>query len=399
MNKFKYKARNRDGKVIENKIEAKNIDEAKSILKSQGMQIVSISRDWASMEIKFGSGVGTKDVTLFTRQFATMISAGLPLLQCLKILIDQVENKNFQSVLKQMVGDVEGGSTLADSMRKQKGVFTDLYTNMVQAGEEGGALDVILMRLANYLEKSEALARKIKGALVYPAVIFIVAIVASIVLLVFVIPVFASMFSSFGGELPLPTKIVMTLSDFMKANFILIIIVLVGGGVGFNFFSKTPQGTVIIDKISLKLPVFGNLIQKTAIARFSRTLATLMSSGVNIISALETTARTSGNAVVEAAIMKSRSSIQEGESISSPLSKESVFPPMVTQMIKIGEETGGLEEMLTKVADFYDEEVDAAVETLMAALEPIIVVVIGVVIGGMVMAMYLPMFQMVTLVM
>lgn len=399
MNKFKYKARNRDGKVVENKIEAKNIDEAKSILKSQGMQIISISRDWASMEIKFGSGVGTKDITLFTRQFATMISAGLPLLQCLKILIDQVENKNFQSVLKQMVSDVEGGSTLSDSMRKQKGVFTDLYTNMVQAGEEGGALDVILMRLANYLEKSEALTRKIKGALVYPAVIFIVAIVASIVLLVFVIPVFAAMFSSFGGELPLPTKIVMAMSDFMKANFILVVVVLIGLAVGFNFFKKTPQGTVIIDRLSLKMPVFGNLIQKTAIARFSRTLATLMSSGVNIISALETTARTSGNAVVEAAIMKSRSSIQEGESISSPMSKEPVFPPMVTQMIKIGEETGGLEEMLTKVADFYDEEVDAAVETLMSALEPIIVVVIGVVIGGMVMAMYLPMFQMITLVM
>ncbi|MCK4524655.1 type II secretion system F family protein [candidate division WOR-3 bacterium] len=396
---FKYKGRNKEGKIIESKIEAKNIDEAKSMLKAQGLQIISINRDWASMEIKFGSGVGVKDVTLFTRQFATMISAGLPLLQCLKILQDQTLNKSFKTVLKQIISEVEGGSTLAEAMKKQKGVFTTLYTNMVQAGEEGGALDTILGRLAGFMEKTEALNRKIKGALVYPAVIVLVAIIASAVLLIFVIPVFAAMFTSFGGELPLPTKIVMGLSDFLRGNFVIIIIVIIAFSVAFNFFKKTPQGTVILDTISLKLPVFGNLIQKTAIARFSRTLATLMSSGVNIISALETTAKTSGNAVVERAIMKSRSSIQEGESISSPLSKEKIFPPMVTQMIKIGEETGGLEEMLIKVAEFYDEEVDAAVDTLMAAMEPIVIVFIGVVIGGMVMAMYLPMFQMITIVM
>ncbi len=399
MTNFKYKGRNKEGKIVENKIDSKNINEAKSTLKAQGLQIISINRDWASMEIKFGTGVGVKDITLFTRQFATMISAGLPLLQCMKILQDQTLNKSFKGVLKQIINEVEGGSTLAEAMKKQKGIFTTLYTNMVQAGEEGGALDTILARLAGFMEKSEILNRKIKGALVYPSVIVLVALIASAVLLIFVIPVFAAMFTSFGGELPLPTKIVMGLSDFLRGNFVIITIVIIAFSIAFNFFKKTPQGTIIIDKISLKLPVFGNLIQKTAIARFTRTLATLMSSGVNIISALETTAKTSGNAVVERAIMKSRSSIQEGESISSPLSKESIFPPMVTQMIKIGEETGGLEEMLIKVAEFYDEEVDAAVDTLMAAMEPIVIVFIGVVIGGMVMAMYLPMFQMITIVM
>lgn len=398
MPKFKYKGRTREGKTKQDTIEADNIDKARAILKAQGIQIISLNRDWASMELQFGSGVSGKDVSLFTRQFATMISAGLPLMQCLKILMDQTENKNFKRVLNQMVGDVEGGSTLAESMKKHKGVFTELYTNMVAAGEEGGALDTILMRLATYMEKTDALVRKIKGAMVYPLVITIVSVVAMSVLLIFVIPVFAEMFSSFGGSLPLPTQIVMNLSNFLRSNIVIIIIVIIGLTVGYNFYSKTPQGKVVIDKISLKIPVMGDLLKKQTIARFSRTLATLMSSGVNIISALETTAKTSGNAVVEQAVMKARSAIQEGESISVPLSKEPVFPPMVVQMIRIGEETGGLESMLVKVADFYDEEVDAAVETLMSALEPVIIVFLGVGIGGIVMAMYLPMFQMISLV-
>ncbi|MFO8061881.1 MAG: type II secretion system F family protein [bacterium] len=399
MAKFKYKGRNVKGQVIQETIEAKNADEAKSILKARNIQVISLSRDWASMEIKFGSGVSTSDITLFTRQFATMITAGLPLLQCLKILEEQVENKNFQSVIKRIISDVEGGSTLADAMRKQKGVFTDLYTNMVEAGEEGGALDTILGRLAEYMEKTEALTRKIKGALVYPAVIVTVSVIAMAVLLIFVIPVFAEMFTSFGGSLPLPTQIVMNLSEFLQKNILIIIVVVIAFAVAYRFYRATPQGKMLTDRIFLKTPVFGNLIQKQSIARFSRTLATLLSSGVNIISALETTGRTSGNAVVETAIMKARSSIQEGESISNPLSKEPVFPPMVVQMIRIGEETGGLEDMLVKVADFYDEEVDAAVETLMSALEPIIIVFLGAGIGGIVMAMYLPMFQMMSLVM
>ncbi len=396
--KFKYKGKNREGKIIENIIEADNLDKAKQMLKARGVQIISINRDWASMEISFGSGVSTKDVTLFTRQFATMISAGLPLLQCLKILKDQTENKSFKKVLDQMISDVEGGSTLADSMAKHKGVFTTLYVNMVKAGEEGGALDTILNRLAGYLEKTEALVRKIKGALVYPIVIVVVSVIAMAVLLIFVIPVFAQMFQSFGGDLPLPTKVVMGLSDFLRANIFIILIVVTALIVAFNFYKKTPQGKVVVDRISLKIPVFGDLIQKQTIARFTRTLATLLSSGVNIISALETTAKTSGNAVVEMAIMKARSAIQEGEQISVPLSKEKVFPPMVVQMIRIGEETGGLESMLIKVADFYDEEVDAAVETLMSALEPIVIVFLGVGIGGIVMAMYLPMFKIISLI-
>lgn len=398
MAKFKYKGRTREGKVKQDSLEADNIDRARAILKAQGIQIISLNRDWASMELQFGSGVTGKDVSLFTRQFATMISAGLPLMQCLKILMDQTENKNFRRVLGQIVGDVEGGTTLAEAMKKHKGVFTELYTNMVAAGEEGGALDTILARLATYMEKTDALVRKIKGAMVYPLVITIVSIVAMAVLLIFVIPVFAEMFSSFGGKLPLPTQIVMNLSDFLRANIFIILILVTAFIIGFNFYKKTPQGKIVIDKISLKIPVMGDLLKKQTIARFSRTLATLMSSGVNIISALETTAKTSGNAVVESAVMKARSAIQEGESISVPLSKESVFPPMVVQMIRIGEETGGLESMLIKVADFYDEEVDAAVETLMSALEPVIIVFLGVGIGGIVMAMYLPMFQMISLV-
>jgi len=327
-----------------------------------------------------------------------MIAAGLPLMQCLRILGEQTASKTFKKIIGEMISDVESGSTLADAMKKHKNAFTELYVNMVRAGEEGGALETILGRLATYMEKTENLNRKIKGAMVYPTVIGITTIVAMSVMLIFVIPIFAEMFSSFGGTLPLPTQIVMGISDFLRKYILFLIIAIIVIIVATKSYQKTPQGRVFFDKTALVIPIFGDLQKKQTVARFTRTLATLLSSGVNIISALETTAKTSGNAIVEAAILKARTAIQEGESISLPLSKEKVFPAMVVQMIRIGEETGGLEAMLIKVADFYDEEVDAAVETLMSALEPLIMIVLAVGIGGMLVAMYLPMFQMVTLV-
>ena len=399
MAKFKYKAKGKDGKTKEEMIEAPNIEKARQILKSQGMQILSINRDWASIDINIGGGgVKTKEVSLFTRQFATMIAAGLPLMQCLRILGEQTASKTFKKIIGEMISDVESGSTLADAMKKHKNAFVELYVNMVRAGEEGGALETILGRLATYMEKTENLNRKIKGAMVYPTVIGITTIVAMSVMLIFVIPIFAEMFSSFGGTLPLPTQIVMGISDFLRKYILFLIIAIIVIIVATKSYQKTPQGRVFFDKTALVIPIFGDLQKKQTVARFTRTLATLLSSGVNIISALETTAKTSGNAIVEAAILKARTAIQEGESISLPLSKEKVFPAMVVQMIRIGEETGGLEAMLIKVADFYDEEVDAAVETLMSALEPLIMIVLAVGIGGMLVAMYLPMFQMVTLV-
>ncbi|MDD3804034.1 MAG: type II secretion system F family protein [bacterium] len=399
MAQFKYKAKTKEGKMKEDSIEAPDIEKARSILKSQGMQVLSINRDWANLEINIGGGgVPTKVISLFTRQFATMIAAGLPLMQCLRILAEQTESKPFKKVVLEMISDVESGSTLADSMKKHKNAFPDLYVNMVKAGEEGGALETILTRLATYLEKNDALVRKIKGAMIYPTVIGVTMVVAVIVMLLFVIPVFAGMFTSFGGDLPLPTKIVMAMSEFLQANIIFLIIAVVIMVVAVKSYQKTPQGRVFFDKLVLDIPVMGDLQKKQAVARFTRTLATLLSSGVNIISALETTAMTSGNAIVEAAILKARTAIQEGESISLPLSKEKVFPAMVVQMIRIGEETGGLEAMLIKVADFYDEEVDTAVENLMAAIEPLIMVLLATVIGGMMVAMYLPMFKMSTLI-
>ncbi|MEO0234215.1 MAG: type II secretion system F family protein [candidate division WOR-3 bacterium] len=398
MAKFKYKAKGRDGKIKEDSIEAPNKQKAEQILKAQGYQIISLSMDWTSIEIGGGGGIPTKVISIFTRQFSTMIAAGLPLMQCLRILHEQTESKPFKKVLSEMISDVESGLTLADAMRKHKNAFSELYVNMVKAGEEGGALETILSRLATYLEKNEALTRKIKGAMVYPAIISVVMVIAVAVMLIFVIPIFAGMFTSFGGTLPLPTAILVNLSNFLRKNIVFIIIAIVIIIVALKSFQNTPQGRVFFDKLALGAPVFGDLQRKQVVARFSRTLATLLSSGVNIISALETTAKTAGNVIVEAAILKARTAIQEGESISLPLSKEKVFPPMVVQMIRIGEETGGLESMLIKVADFYDEEVDAAVEALMSALEPLIMVVLATVVGGMMVAMYLPMFKMITLV-
>ncbi|MGQ9464176.1 MAG: type II secretion system F family protein [bacterium] len=341
----------------------------------------------------FGGRVSKRALSVFTRQFSTMLGAGLPLLTCLEILSKQTESAGLKTVLGEVRADVEGGLSLADALRRQPKVFDNLFVNMVESGETGGALDVILERLATYLEKSVALQRKIRGAMIYPVIISVVAVVAIAVLLIFVIPIFAKMYQGVGRELPAMTQLVIKLSDFMKIAALPLLIGLILLFTIIRRWHKTESGAKTMDPLFLKLPVFGDLIRKQAIGRFSRTLSTLLSSGVPIIDALEITAKSAGNWVIEDAILKARVSIKGGENIADPLAKTAVFPPMVTQMIAIGEASGGLDEMLKKVADFYDAEVDQAVENLTNALEPIIMVFLGGIVGFLVVSMYLPIFQ------
>jgi type IV pilus assembly protein PilC len=340
------------------------------------------------------SGIKTRDVVIFTRQFATMINAGLPLVQSLTILAQQTENKALAEVTRSVVYDVEAGNTLADALSKHPKAFSDLYVNMVAAGEAGGILDTILLRLATFLEKSDALKRKVKGAMVYPGVIMTVAGIAISVLLIFVIPVFQSMFASVNLELPLPTRIVIGLSDLLISYWWAFL-----AGIGAAVFAirkyyGTTGGRRNLDAMLLRAPVLGDLLRKSAVSRFTRTLGTLISSGVSILEGLEITAKTAGNMVIHDAVMESRQSIAGGETIAAPLEKSKVFPPMVISMIAVGEQTGGLDEMLTKIADFYDEEVDVAVSALLSLMEPMMIVGLGIVVGGMVVAMYLPIFDM-----
>jgi type IV pilus assembly protein PilC len=347
---------------------------------------------------RFGRGIGTREIVIFTRQFATMINSGLPLVQSLDILAKQSENAILRKVIEQVQYDVESGHTLADALRQHPEVFSDLFVNMVAAGEAGGILDTILLRLAVFMEKADALRRKIKGAMIYPSVVLAVAVGAVTILLMFVIPVFQEMFSSAGVALPGPTQFVIMLSELLQGQWYVMAGVIVATVYGVRRYYKTPQGQLVIDKLLLKAPVLGPMLRKAAIARFTRTLGTLVSSGVAILDGLEITARTAGNRVVHDAIMESRASIAGGDTISEPLKKSGVFPPMVVQMINVGEQTGGLDEMLTKIADFYDEEVDAAVQALLAAMEPVMIVFLGAIVGGMIVAMYLPIFDMINAV-
>jgi type IV pilus assembly protein PilC len=341
----------------------------------------------------FGAAVKGRDIVVFTRQFATMINAGLPIMQCLQILGSQSENKAFRKIINDMKDDVESGSTLADATRKHPTVFSELYTSLVQAGEIGGILDTILVRLATYLEKAAQLKSKIKGAMIYPACIVAAAVLVTMVLLIWVIPVFAEVFESFGAELPGPTQFVINLSNFMIAWAWYLALVPILAIVGFKFIAKTEQGRFHIDRFSLQIPIFGDLIRKSAVARFTRTLSTLVSSGVPILDALSITARTAGNKVLEKALVEARSSIASGRTIAEPLTESKVFPPMVCQMIAVGETTGALDAMLNKIADFYDDEVDNTVANLMSLLEPAVIMFLGVVIGGLVVSMYLPIFK------
>ena len=341
----------------------------------------------------FGESVSSKDVVVFTRQFATMINAGLPIMQALDILAQQAETKTFKGILKQIRHDVENGATLADSMAKHEKIFDDLYTNMVAAGEVGGILDTILERLSIYMEKAMKLKSKIKGAMIYPASIVTVAAGVTAVLLIFVIPIFADMFASFGEALPLPTQIAINMSDFLIKYIVHILILIAAAVFAFRTFYQTERGRYVIDGIVLKLPIFGLIIRKAAVARFTRTLGTLIASGVPLLEAMYITGKTAGNKVVEGVVLSSRQSISEGRTLTEPLAESKVFPPMVCQMIDVGEQTGAVDAMLHKIADFYEEEVDAAVENLTALMEPLVIVFLGVVIGGLVVSMYLPIFS------
>jgi type IV pilus assembly protein PilC len=393
MPEFEYKGKTMAGAQVSGVLKAKNRHDLERILRQRRVLVTSTRKKSAELNIKFGTGIKKQDISRFTRQFATMIGSGLPMIQCLDILAAQVESAEMRKVIINIKDSVGGGSTLADALSKHPKVFDQLYVNMVAAGEMGGALDVILVRLATYREKADALARKVKGAMMYPTVISIVATGVTIAMLAFVVPVFANMFAGLGSELPGPTLIVLAISNFIQSNFLYLIIVVVALIIGYKFFVRTPNGRLSVDKAKINMPILGNLIRKSAVSRFTRTLGTLLSSGVSILEALEITAKTAGNRVIHDAIRKSVISIAEGDTITSPLKETGVFPPMVTQMISVGEKTGGLDEMLSKIADFYDEEVDAAVSALTSVIEPVVIVFMGVVIGGVLIAMYLPMFD------
>ena len=394
---FTYTARAVNGDLKSATIDAPSRDDVIKQLRQLRLNVVKIDEGTANRR-KRGGSIRMRDIVIFTRQFSTMINAGLPLVQALDILAQQSENPALKDVTRQVVFDVESGNTLADAMRKHPKAFSELYVNMVAAGEAGGILDTILMRLAVFMEKNDALVRKVKGAMIYPAVIISVAAIAITVLLVFVIPTFQTMFESANIALPLPTRIVIGLSHGLKSYWYMVLGAMIATFVSVKKYYQTPNGKLNIDRTLLKMPVLGDVLRKSAVSRFTRTLGTLISSGVSILDGLEITAKTSGNRVIQDAIMESRASIAGGETIAAPLKKSQVFPPMVISMIAVGEQTGGLDEMLSKIADFYDEEVDAAVSGLLALMEPLMIVFLGVVVGGMVVAMYLPIFDMVNTV-
>jgi type IV pilus assembly protein PilC len=396
---FAYQGRTAQGSTA-GEIEAPDRTKAVADLRQRQILVTSIKEKAGArtgVATRFGGKVKDRDMAIFTRQFSTMIDAGLPLVQCLNILAEQSEAKTLRTVTARSARDVESGSTLADALRRHPKVFDELYTNMVEVGESGGILDTVLQRLAVYIEKAASLKRKIKSAMIYPLTIVSVAVLVVIFMLTFVIPVFSKMFVSLGTDLPLPTKIVVWLSEFVQRFILLILAGIAGIVFAFRAYYKTEGGKLGIDALLLRLPVFGPLIRKVAVARFTRTLGTLVSSGVPILEGLRITARTAGNKVVEKAVLATRTSVTAGKTLAEPLRLSGVFPPMVTQMIHVGEQTGALDTMLAKIADFYDDEVDTAVGALTALMEPLMIVFLGVVIGGMVIAMYLPIFKMVTL--
>jgi type IV pilus assembly protein PilC len=392
---FAYTARTLSGELKNATMEGTSRDDVVAQLRRQKLIVVKVDEE---QKKKRGGKIKTKDVVIFTRQFSTMINSGLPLVQALDILSKQSENPALQEVTRQVVYDVESGHTVADALRRHPKAFSDLYVNMVAAGEAGGILDTILMRLATFLEKNDALIGKVKSAMVYPLVIMSVAFIAIVVLLIFVIPVFENMFASVNLALPLPTRVVIQLSVIVKGYWWAFLIGGYGAVWATRRYYKTPDGQLRIDTMMLHMPVLGDMLRKSAVSRFTRTLGTLISSGVSILDGLEITAKTAGNRVIHDAIMSSRASIAGGDTISAPLQKSNVFPPMVISMIAVGEQTGGLDEMLTKIADFYDTEVDTAVGGLLSLMEPVMIVFLGVIVGGMVVAMYLPIFDMINAV-
>jgi len=390
---YKYKT-TIQGKVQSGEVEAENEKGAIAKLKQKNISVDRVKKKSENAFLSNKKPITEREIVIFTRQFSTMVDAGLPLVQCLEILGKQSDNPSFGEIIIKIKTDIESGSNLSDAMRKHPKVFNSLYANLVEAGEAGGILDTILSRLANYIEKALALKKKVKSAMVYPAAIVTVAFTVVAFLMVFVIPTFATMFEGGGAELPAPTAIVMDISNFFRNQWYYII----GGPILFFILFKrvyaTERGNIEIDRIALKLPVFGMLIRKVSTAKFSRTLGTLLSSGVPLIEGMDICARTAGNKIVEIAILNSIEAIKEGETIAAPLARENVFPPMVIQMIDVGESAGALDAMLFKIADFYDEEVDTAVDGLTALLEPMLMVFLGIIVGFIVVAMYLPIFKM-----
>jgi type IV pilus assembly protein PilC len=394
---YLWKARTRQGALKKGEIESINQDGVMAQLRAQMLLPVSVKakpKDISEYLPFLKPGIRTRELVIFTRQFATMIDAGLPLVQCLQILAEQQSNPTFKAIIREVKADIEQGSTFADALSKHPKAFDALYTNLVQAGEIGGILDTILNRLAVYLEKADALARKVKGAMVYPSTVLVVAIAVVILMLVKIIPVFEKMFADFGGELPGPTQVVVSISHFMQEWVGLFLVSVVIGVLAF-FQARKRSDTFRrrTDALALRIPVIGSLLRKVAVARFTRTLGTMIASGVPILDGLDIVAKTAGNMVIEDALIQVKAAISEGKTIAEPLAESDVFPGMVVQMIAVGEETGAMENMLSKIADFYDDEVDAAVTALTALLEPVMMVVLGGTVGGLLIAMYLPIFK------
>ncbi len=398
MEAFTYAGKTSAGGTKKGNIEAGSREEAMNLLRQQGIRTTTLKKKPKDIEIKvpgLGGRVKESEIVIFTRQFATMIDAGLPLVQCLEILASQTDNKSFSKTISAVKQDVEGGSTYADALRKHPKLFNDLYVNMVEAGEVGGILDTILNRLALYIEKAIKLKKKVKGAMVYPATVLSVAVIVVAIIMIYVIPVFQRMFAGFGGALPAPTQLVINMSEFLKSNILYIILALILFVITFSAtYRKSQKFKRSVHRTLLALPIIGTLIRKVAVAKFTRTLGTLISSGVPILDGLEIVARTANNKIIEEAVMKTRESIREGRTIAEPLAETKVFPPMVVQMIGVGEQTGALDSMLAKIADFYDEEVDNAVAALTSMLEPLMMVFLGGTVGFLVVSMYLPVFKM-----
>jgi type IV pilus assembly protein PilC len=394
---YVWKGKTRDGKVVSGERVADNKESVMALLRRDQILVSSVKEKGRELALpKLGGGVPAKDLAIFTRQFSVMIDAGLPLVQCLEILGSQQENKTFAKVLQQTRMDVEGGASLADAMRKHPKAFDDLYTNMIAAGEAGGILDTILKRLATYIEKNVKLKSQVKGAMVYPVAVLSIAAIVIAVILWKVIPTFASMFAGLNAELPLPTRIVIAMSNWFVRLLPFVVVGIVLIVVAFRRYYATHGGRRLVDKAILKAPIIGTLMQKIAVARFCRTLSTLISSGVPILDGLEITARTAGNAIIEDAIMVVRKGVESGLTLAQPLKDTGVFPPMVVQMIGVGEQTGALDAMLSKIADFYEEEVDQAVANLLTLMEPVMILFLGITVGGIIIAMYLPLFDLIS---
>ncbi|MCK4415350.1 MAG: type II secretion system F family protein [Candidatus Eisenbacteria sp.] len=400
MSRFVYRGRNATGEALAGELVADTAEAAVAQLRRQRIVATHIQPKKSSLSLRFKMKpkIKGKDLAVFTRQFSTMINSGLPLVQCLEILSKQTSNSTLREVIVDVTSRVEAGASLADALAKRPEAFDTLFVNMVDAGEAGGILDNILMRLATYIEKAEALKRKVIGAMTYPGVVFAVALMATLFMLLFIIPVFAKVFSDYGGQLPLPTRIVVGVSEMLRACWWALGGLLVVAVLAVKRTYRSERGRRAIDGFLLRAPIVGEVLRKSSIARFTRTLGTMITSGVPILASLEVTARTAGNKVIEEAVLAARTAIRGGETIAGPLAKSDAFPPMVVQMIAVGEETGALDTMLEKIADFYDDEVTAAVEALTSVIEPVMIVLMGALVGGMTIAMYLPMFKLVNVI-